>query len=145
MTHWNRRWLPALIAGAVIGLGPAARADDGLPPLQTQDGIEWMSGGVGQDEVQAMKREAPHWPLALSFAQTEPNQAVYTADVDVNIQNAAHYEVLKAHSNGPFMLVRLKPGRYTLEATLDGRTVRRSFTITAQAPAQLTLLWPSRD
>jgi len=90
-----------------------------------------------------MKREAPHWPLALSFALTGKDKAVYTADVDVSIKNAANYEVFKARSNGPFMLVRLKPGRYTLDANLNGHDQQRRVNITPQSNAQITLVWPA--
>lgn len=128
--------------GALLCLTSVAQADDNLPPLQTQSDIEWMSGGIGQDEVQAMKREAPRWPLALSFALADKDKAIYTADVEVSIKNAAHYEIFKARSNGPFMLVRLKPGRYTLDASLNGHAQQRRISITAQSSAPITLVWP---
>jgi len=99
MSCTDRRCLKTWLLGALLCLSSATQADDALPPLQTQADIEWMSGGIGQDEVQAMKREAPHWPLALSFALTGKDKAVYTADVDVSISPTAHREAetAKAH------------------------------------------------
>ena len=85
----------------------------GMPQIQHQGDIAYVSGGVGSDESDALKRAAHHWPLAMRF--TGPG-ADYLADVHVRIVGPHDTEVLKADSRGPYMLVKLPPGRYTVHA-----------------------------
>ena len=40
-----------------------------LPPVQTQGQTEFMTGGIGRDESEALRKEGSTWPLMLQFAQ----------------------------------------------------------------------------
>lgn len=81
-------------------------------------GVRYMTGGVSVDEADMMRRAAPRYGLALTFAS--PGGA-FQSDVDVTVSEARRGEVLSVVS-GPMLLVDLPAGRYTVEATLHGRT-----------------------
>jgi hypothetical protein len=46
-------------------------------------------------------------------------------------------------AEGPFMVARLEPGRYEVEATLAGRTLKQAVEIRPGSPARSLFLWPA--
>lgn len=123
------KWMFTVVALVALNLGLVdyARAYDtasssDLPKQEQQGEVTFMSGGIGLTESQAIQREASRWPLALQFAETGGG---YLADIQVTILDAKNTEVLKAKSEGPYMLVRLRPGRYTLYANYQGNEIKR--------------------
>jgi hypothetical protein len=45
-------------------------------------------------------------------------------------------------STGPFLLARLAPGAYKIDASLGGRTLHREVQVQANHPASVLFLWP---
>ena len=69
-----RTLIPAIIAAASVIAAPsfaqetASTAESpagssSLPPIQSQGQTEFVTGGVGRDESEAMKKEGRAWPL----------------------------------------------------------------------------------
>ncbi|PCE28191.1 hypothetical protein BWP39_06670 [Paraburkholderia acidicola] len=110
----------------------------GLPQVQHQGDVAFTSGGVGSDESQALKRAESHWPLSLRF--TGPGSD-YLADVRVQIMDTEGGKVLGATSRGPYMLVRLHPGRYTVRASYKGHDQSKAVTIPASGTAREAFYW----
>ncbi|SDV51618.1 carboxypeptidase-like regulatory domain-containing protein [Chitinasiproducens palmae] len=130
-----RRGMLAVAAAAALLSAPFAHAapGDAPPPpppngLQTQqaNGIDYISGGVGLDESTTLKKEAARWPLSLEFIGGERN---FVADVPVKITDGRGATVFEATSQGPYMLVRLKPGHYTVHASYSGREQTRQVNV----------------
>lgn len=140
-----RHSLPRVLAVLWLGVGlvvvGVARADE-LPRVQHGGLADYLSGGIGSGEIQAIRAAAPHWPLCLEFAARDAGgAAAFVADVDVSIHDAAHQLVLSARSDGPLMLVRLAPGQYTVDATQAGLTQSRQITVVADHPLRLAIIW----
>lgn len=134
--------LAALILGAALAT-PAFAQQSALPAVHKAGNIEYLSGGVGSSELAAVKKAAPQWPLVMEFAaRDDTGVAAYVADVKVVISDADKHPVLTAKADGPFMLVRLAPGRYSIEATQEGKTLTRQVTVKADHPAKLVIIWP---
>lgn len=136
--------LRKLAASLSLGLGAAALsplAHAALPAVQQQQGIEYVTGGIGHDESDSMKAAMSTYPLALTFSTLEDGKAAYTADVSVNIQGASHQNVFSAESDGPYMLVRLKPGTYYVSAVRNGKTMTRKVEVPAHGTARVVLEW----
>lgn len=123
----------------VACLGLPAHAQ--LPPLQTQGSTEYLSGGFGQDESNAIKQAMPQFSLALTFASQIDGKAAYAGDVQVVIRNNNDANVLNVASEGPFLLVRLAPGQYQVFATYENQTQSRKITIGATGSNRLTFEW----
>jgi len=51
--------------------------------------------------------------------------------------------VLDTVSEGPFMMARLEPGRYDVEATFNGQTLRQQLNVQAGTPSKSMFIWPS--
>lgn len=134
----------ALIAGAVaLSLALPAWAgsaiDYTLPQSKTENGITYMSGGVGKPEAAAMREEARHYPLSMVFSAAKDNE--FLAGVQVTIKNKAGKEVLGTVSDGPIMLVKLPAGKYTVAAEAHGKTLHRSVHVPAKGDRQVSFHW----
>jgi hypothetical protein len=100
--------------------------------------VSFVSGGVGLDESKALQQAQSQWPLSLRF--TGPGSD-YLADVHVRIVDAHNGEVLSTASRGPYMLVRLRPGRYTVHATYKDRDQSKALTVPAKGTAKAAFYW----
>ncbi|MEO5654410.1 MAG: hypothetical protein ABIR00_00280 [Nitrosospira sp.] len=114
-----------------------------LPATQTQGEIAFLSGGIGEDESVAIKKEATSWPLTLELAQTGVSRAEYISDVPVTITNESGKIVLDTVAEGPFLLVKLPPGKYSLDATYQSRKLYRQLDIHKGQYKKLILVWPA--
>ena len=108
----------ALGSMAIAGLLNTAQA--GLPPVQHQGSVQYVSGGIGLDESEALKAAARTIPGA-DLRRTGRRQADYVADVTVAIHDGQGKPVLRATSEGPYMLVKLPAGDYKVSATYKAR------------------------
>lgn len=130
----------AMLGVLFMGAGIASAA---LPPVHHDGSVEYVSGGIGKDESTAMKSVEKQWPLSMEFAENQGGHADYVAGVDVVVRDASGRTALQATTDGPFMMAQLPPGRYTIEASLNGNTKRESVTIKGGAPAHATFVWPA--
>jgi hypothetical protein len=148
MTRWQSTMRPvavALFCGA--GLLGALSAQAANPPIHMTNGIEYMSGGIGKDEAQFMETVSPRWAATLEFAvkdASNANGSDFTANVKVRVLDAATGKpLLSAQSEGPFLLARLDPGRYEVEATLNGQMQKQELTVRVGEPSKATFVWPT--
>lgn len=128
----------ALFAHDSAGPGEAS-----LPPVQTQGQAQFLSGGIGKDESDAIKRAAGSWPLVLEFAQLSAGHAAYLSDAKVAIKDATGATVLETVADGPYMLVKLPPGKYAVEAVYQSKTLRREVGLRKGESRTISLLWPA--
>lgn len=112
----------------------------GMPQSETQGDVTFVSGGVGQDESTALRQARSRWPLSMLF--TGP-QSSYVSNVAVQIANAGGKTVLDTTSHGPYMLVRLRPGRYTIRATYSDVTRTQSVNVRGNGSARATFSFPA--
>lgn len=133
-----------LLVGAVA-LGVALPAWAGsamgyvLPQPKTDNGITYMSGGVGKPEAAAMREEARHYPLSMVFSAAKDNE--FLADVHVTIKDKAGKQMLGAVSDGPIMVVKLPAGKYSVAAEAHGKTLRRTVEVPAHGDRQVSFHW----
>ena len=113
----------------------------GMPQIQHQGEIAYVSGGVGTDESNALKRAEHERPRPLRF--TGPGSD-YVADVHVRIVGPRDADVLKADSRGPYMLVKLPPGRYTVHARYKDDDQTRAVTVSKTPGARADFHWDTQ-
>ena len=114
-----------------------------LPAVQKSGAVEYLSGGIGKDESTAFEAESRAWPLAIQFAVTGGQRAQFASDVQVTVRDAAGRTVLETASNGPFLLLRVAPGRYDVEASLQGVARHRKVSVKKGASTKVMLAWPA--
>ena len=134
----------ALLCGAVL-LGAFSSAQAAVnPPIYMSHGIEYMSGGIGSDEAQLMETVSPRWPATLEFAVKDSKGADFAANVHVTVRDSSGTALLdNVVSGGPFMVARLEPGSYEVEARLGGQVLKQQLRVPEGAAAKATFVWPA--
>jgi len=111
----------ASMLGAAISVHAAQI--DGLPPENTQGIASFVSGGVSDGEAQRLQAAFKRFPLIVELYEHAGQRDEYTADAHVRIRDRHGNTVLDQHADGPFMLVRLPAGDYSVSASLKGRSL----------------------
>lgn len=140
---FNRTAIAVAVALGPLALGAACARAAMLPPVQKIGALEFMSGGIGQDESRAIEKASRNWPLTLEFAAKDQHRADFAADVNVVIRDAKGHALLQTVSAGPFVLARLSPGHYDVDATLGGKTLHETVVIRKGQPEKALFLWPT--
>ena len=132
----------AAALGTLIATG-FAQAATALPPVHKSGDVEYLSGGIGREESAAIERASKEWPLTLEFAVKEKHRDEFAADVKTVVRDAKGHAVLQTDSDGPFLLARLEPGQYAIDATLAGKTLHEKVAVKRGQPAKAVFLWPA--
>jgi len=125
----------ALGLALAVSLTPAAAT--AAQPKQ-QNGVSYISGGVGKDEQNAMRALSPDYNLRLTFATRQTG--AYRSDVQLDIADAKGNSVLSVANTGPMAFVKLPAGTYRISASAEGKTFKRSVRI-GNAPKEMILHW----
>ena len=120
--------------------GSFAQAD--LPDSKNYQGIQYITGGIGSEESDAMLELGKKWPLVLEFSQAHPQRPLWVADVTVKIIDQKKKVVFDAMSDGPILLVDLAPGNYELQLSFEGKPLKRTVKIEENKPVKLSITWP---
>ncbi|SDY12230.1 carboxypeptidase-like regulatory domain-containing protein [Nitrosomonas sp. Nm33] len=134
--------LLGIINTSVFSQMEPSSTDSSLPPVQNQGQIEFLTGGIGLDESQAILQEGGKWPLMLELAKAGTPRAAYISDVQIIIKDASGFTVLETITNGSYLLAKLPPGKYSLDATYEGNTLHRDLNL-QKKHKKITLLWPT--
>lgn len=129
----------SIATAAALVLGCAALPASGqapMPKLQMQGGIVFLNGGAGDEEVQYLRQQMKDFTLALVFARGGRPRVDYAASAAVTIMDAKGVTVLDASSVGPYLLVALPAGKYSVVASYLDVTQTRPVTV-AKPPANL--------
>lgn len=114
-----------------------------LPPVQTQGQTQFISGGIGKDESDAILQARGSWSLLLELTQAADPRAQYIGDVQIIIKDELRNTVLDTTAEGPYLLVQLPAGKYSLEATYNATTLHRKLNLQKGSGKKLTLVWPA--
>lgn len=112
----------AAMAQNMSGDMPSAASLPTAPPEVQQHGeVSVLNGGVGEEEVNWFKSQAAQYPLQFVISGRGGEYGV----ADTLTVKRGEDEVVSVPEAGPWVLMDVPPGRYTVEATFDGRTERR--------------------
>lgn len=115
----------------------------GMQPIQTDQGVRYISGGVGVDERTALDALSNQFDLRLMFALQGSGE--YLAAVRVSITDTHGANVLTAESQGPWFLVELPSGDYTVDASPIGQVQhepqRKTAHVNASHQSKLDFYW----
>lgn len=121
---------------------PGLQAQDAtpLPPVQRLGAHEVLTGGIGSDEVTAIRAVAGYWPLTLEFAAQHGERAEWLSDVQVRFVDLRGSTVLEFTSAGPLALVRVPAGDYTVLADSGGQVLSRKVRVGGNGQ-RVVLVW----
>jgi hypothetical protein len=118
-----RRARPLAIVLAVFATSAVSAA---IVEGRSSAGHRYVAGGIGVEEVEAMRAQAAAYSLQLV---TAAKSGAYLAGVQVRIAGPGSAVVFDSTIDAPWLLVDLPPGRYTVRVTHSGSTVERPVTI----------------
>ena len=133
-----------LLAMAMLSTPVASAANQ--PQLQNNGTVDYLSGGIGKDEADALKQQSADYSLTLEFASSrsaegDMSPGAYLADVRVDIRDAQGRQMLDTTAQGPLLLVRLPPGVYTVVADWNGVRKQHSVDISEGARRHVVFMW----
>jgi hypothetical protein len=134
---------PAALAAGTAATSAAATAP--LPAEKKYEGIAYVTGGVGEGQAKAFEEALKNYPLAIEIVQKQRDSKVdeFTAYADVKIMDHAGKEIFKAKAEGPFVLVRLDPGKYSMTVSYQKHTLHRNkFTVAKGKTTRETFVFP---
>ncbi|HYT96531.1 MAG TPA: carboxypeptidase regulatory-like domain-containing protein [Casimicrobiaceae bacterium] len=104
--------------------------------------ISYVNGGIGQEEVEALRAEARVYPLELTFSRRgDGERAEFVADVHLQILDVAGQVVVDRASQGPIFLAHLPDGQYIVSAEYQGRTQTRRVAVSGARHEALSFHW----
>ena len=112
-----------------------------IPDTKYSDGVSYISGGVGEGETTAILSEAKQWPLTLELSQLENGRGVWIFGAKIKVINAKGKTVFDAVADGPYMLINLEPGDYSIEGSYQDVVQKRAISIKANAPQKISIFW----
>lgn len=112
-----------------------------IPSTKYSEGLAFISGGVGESESEAILAEAKYWPLLLELSQLEQGRGVWIFGAQVQIFNMMQQSVFDALSDGPYILINLKPGQYRIQASYQGVLQTKAVEILADESKKLSIFW----
>lgn len=128
---------------SVIYLTCISTACAQIPGTQYSQGISYISGGVGEEESQAILAEAKEWPILVELSQLENGRGVWIFGAKIKILNAKNQVIFDAHADGPYMLINLPAGDYLLEGTYQGVVQKKAIAVKSALPQKANLFWKS--
>lgn len=125
--------LAAAMAAALAGPAFAQTPAGATTPSASAE-YPVLSGGVGLEERQAMEAQAGNFNLKLAFAAPSGE---YFDNVGVMIARTNGGKVYEGTSDGPWFFIKLPPGRYTVAATMNGKTIHRNVRVPQRSASKL--------
>ncbi len=109
----------------------AARGQQDQPVVVQEDillfdpvpGTVYLNGGIGQTEQQQMRKDAPNWPLRMTFSDKSSDE--FVANVKLKVFDQGGHAVLRLRSAGPMTYVQLPQCEYRVTASYKDQLLTR--------------------
>ncbi len=140
---WATVVLSALLLAVALAMG-SVNAQEAARAGATGT-VNYISGGVGKEEADAMKRASADYSLTVELAVTEHSlhdnapKSYFISGVAVNIRDAAGNSIVNTTTDGPFLLAQLPEGHYTIDTEWNG--IRKSATVAVDAHSRRHLMF----
>lgn len=131
-----------LVALALPGLPAWAGAVGDVAKQNTisapQAELSWMSGGIGDEARDEMRKAAVAYSVHLVFSDP---QGSYLAGIPFSVTKLNGREMYSGVSAGPLLYLKLPPGSYLIAAKFDGIWHKKRITAgTADDPARVSFV-----
>ena len=132
-----------LPAACFFGTAALAQTPDAPVQPQTEKGVQYLCGGVGQDESEYMKSQARTHGLLMTFTNRDGS---YLAKVHVDVADNRGKPVLAIDCDAPMLLVDLPQARgYRILAQTGGVSLHRTASVRSGGGNRVAFVWPSQD
>lgn len=116
---------PAGVPQAPLSYGIESTGGGAIPalPLEimtTQSGVRFVSGGIGDEEMQQLKMIAPEYNLQVMLSA---GKGEYISGVTLRVLDEKGAQILTVQEAGPYFYARLPAGIYYVETSVTGESV----------------------
>jgi MFS superfamily sulfate permease-like transporter len=112
-----------------------------VPAPVARNGVTYVTGGIGEDEVRAFHEVAAKYNMRITLASKAGH---YLSDVDVRITSGQR-DVLVVRTEGPFLFVSVPAGRYQVSARDRHVTKTKQVVVPQQGGIDVHLYWDDSD
>lgn len=112
---------------------------DTLPMKKSPQGVNYMTGGISEEEVVALKPYIKKFNLRLVFSEGTSGRSA--TPVNVNIYDLDSKLVFRVAGAQPQLLVDLPAGTYTVLASYNGEKLRHKFELGTDEFKKIILNW----
>lgn len=136
MTNKKCRDLLAICAAVMLVI-PARAANrlDPDKPLQL-GGLEAVCTGIGSEA-----RQDPRWQAYPLKVEVAGKGGQYLGDVTLSLQQGGK-ELVAVQCEGPWILLRISPGRYQIEAQTEGKVAKSAAIVPVTGQGRIILRFP---
>lgn len=132
-----------ILAGSMLAMSlmaAGAWAEDGaaLQSQTTENGASYISGGVGDEEMSQIKSVEKDYNMRLLFTGRDGE---YQSGVKVQVTDAKGNVALDTTASGPYLLAKLPPGRYKVNASLDDQAQTRTTVVNERGSKEVHFAW----
>ena len=113
-----------------------------LNPM-SQNGIDYLSGGIGEEELTAIKQVTRDYNLHIMFSAGSTN--AYVSDIKLTINRVRGKNLLSLEQVGPLVYIKLSAGQYDITAESEGHVQKRRITVGSKASKSLQFHWNSSE
>ncbi len=113
-----------------------------LPSEQQSGAATYVTGGTAYEQIPAFKQARSSYPLNIELYEKAGARDQFTADVEVKLTDKAGNVVLQAKTEGPYLWVKVPPGQYKMQATLNGKMLERRVSVNHTGSTRAVLVFP---
>jgi hypothetical protein len=119
-----------MIFSGLITMMCATLAMAQVPAIKpgVQNGVTFVSGGIGSASQEQLRAHEKEFNLKLVFTLVEGN---YLSDVSVSIKNSGGKTLVEHVADGPFFMAKLPAGTYSVTAAYENKTQTRNVSVGA--------------
>ena len=139
--QWIGAWSIACACAAVTP--GAARSGAAAAAADARRGDVPERRRRGAEERDFIQQSMKDYSIALAFSRAGSPRPDYVASVAITIKDGHGNTVFESPSAGPYLLVRLPAGRYSVVASYHDVTQTRPVTATRSASTVTTFVWSS--
>lgn len=133
-----KQWSLSIALVMALFTSSACLADE-IAIQQDAQGVNYVTGGIGSEEVEALESFKKQFNLYFLFSEGKIGRLV--DDVNLSIIDAKKQTVFSLEHAAPRLLLSLPAGKYTVIASYQGNTQRYTFTHTAKKSQRVILNW----
>ena len=102
---------------------------------ETEQNRSYITGGVSIEEARALEAARNNYRIWVVTADRQ--SGAWLAGAEARVVDGRGNTILDTTIEGPYLLVDLEPGRYTVEVTMNGQTQRHNVTVGSRGTRQL--------
>lgn len=107
----------------------------GLPQPETQNGVTFLTGGIGDEDRDAMLKARSGYNLHITNAGKD---GAYEGNTRIVIFSKSGDQLIRTNA-GPLFYAKLPAGSYTVMATSNGHQILRPVTVGSRGQSNLNL------